>query len=89
MDALRNACTEVSSIQDDIAKTKMGAVFFVPWWNDKNQQEQLRSSIVQALSEVRVDVKACYCSPELDYPGAILEKLAHESEFNGLNAGVK
>jgi len=78
MDELQNACNEVSSIQDDIAELRIGALFFVPWWNNKSQQEQLSGNVVQPLSQVRVDVKACYCNSEFNYPGAILLwKLAH------------
>lgn len=78
MDELQNACTELSSIQGDIAEIRIGAVFFVPWGNNKSEQEQLSGNVLQPLSQVRVDVKACYYNPEFNYPGAILlGKLAH------------
>jgi Ni,Fe-hydrogenase III small subunit len=72
MDTLQTACAEVTSILGHIAERKMGIVFFVPWWNDNNQKEQLFDSVTHALSEVPVDVKVCCCNPDLDYPGAIL-----------------
>jgi len=78
MDVLQYACTQVSSIQNDLAELMIGAVFFVPWWNNESQREQLSVNVLQSLSQVRVDVKAYYYNPEFNYPGAILlGKLAH------------
>lgn len=71
-ETLQTACAEAASIRDLIAEIRIGIVFFVPWWNDEKQQEELSASVIQDLSKVTADVKAFCCSPEFSYPGAIL-----------------
>ena len=72
VNGLNQACTEVSSIQDDVAETRIGVVFFVPWWNSEDEHERLSDLVLPRLENVKADIKACYYNPQYRYPGAIL-----------------
>jgi hypothetical protein len=72
MGTLSAACTEVISISGIKAQILLGCVFFVPWWNSKDQKEKLKSMTIDRYVNLKVDLKACYYDQTLDFPGAIL-----------------
>jgi len=69
---LQNACSEVASIEGDIADTRLGMLFFVPWPTSEDQRKQLSKVIVPCLSKMLVEAKAGYYNATLPYPGAML-----------------
>lgn len=69
---LDTTCAELRSVAGSEADVLLGAVFYVPWWNDDQQKAALESKVLNRYDAYTADAKACYYDRQLDYPGAIV-----------------
>lgn len=71
LNALSTACAEVISISGNRADILLGGVFFVPWWDNEAQRQNLKSRVLDPYEHLQLDIKICCYDPAIDFPGAM------------------